>query len=361
MKNLKAKSVQLDQLLLDPNNFRFEGEKKRTTVLSKRFAEAPIQNAAQLRLETDGIEELKQSILTNGFLPVERIVVAPWADSDPNDPKYLVLEGNRRTAALRRIRADHATGADVPDKLIESLDDIPVIVLEDEDRSSYLSIMGIRHVGGVKEWGGYQSAKLVADMKDEHKMGSRDVASTVGLSVQEVNRRYKAFKAIEQMRRDEEFGEYVNAELYPLFHEALATPALRNWLAWNDTTLSFENDETKTKFYSLLSPYVDKTAETRPPKITTYLQVRELKNILDNDDALASLNDFDQDFSGAVGILKAIDAQRDWPSKVKSAANALNHMGIVESKSLSAREQQALKELKAVIDTILDGLTTPAE
>lgn len=355
LQNLKAEDVKLDQLLLDPNNFRFEGEKKRAKVQSKRFSEATVQSAAQARLEADGIDELKQSILTNGFLPVERIVVANWPESPEGTQKYVVLEGNRRTAALKKIRSDEATGADVPTELISSMDSIPVIVLTDGDEGSYLSIMGIRHVGGIKEWGGYQSAKLISDLKDVHKMSSRDVASTVGLSVQEVNRRYKSYKALEAMRDDDEFSEYVSADLYPLFHETLATPALRSWLKWSDTNCTFDDATNRTILYSLLSPFVDKALISRPPKITTYLQIREMKNLLENDDAFSSLVDLEQDFSDASAFVKAKDAMRDWPSKVASAANALNHMGILESKDLTDKQKKTLGDLRKIIDVLLDG------
>ena len=355
MQKLRPETVRLDQLLLDPNNFRFEGEKKRTRTPSKRFAEPTVQSSALLRLETDGIDELKESILTNGFLPVERIVVREWKESAKGDQKYVVLEGNRRTATLGRIQKDAAAGATVSPEIIDSLSTLPVIVLEDEDESAYLSIMGIRHVGGIKEWGGYQSAALISDLKTKHKMSSRDVASTVGLSVQEVNRRYRSFRALEQMRSDEEFGAYVDSDLYPLFHEALATPALRAWLKWSDTKYEAEDEENRTLFYSLVSPFVDREQKNRPPKITTYLQVRGLKSVLDNEDAYESLRDLEQDFSDAAAFVKAKDSLKDWPSKVKSAAAALNHMGIVESKSLTAAQLKVLEDLKVVVDTLLAG------
>ena len=49
--------------------------------------------------------------------------------------------------------------------------------------------MGIRHVGGIKQWGGYQRAKLIADLRDEHDLEPGDIAEKLALSVVEVNRR----------------------------------------------------------------------------------------------------------------------------------------------------------------------------
>ena len=48
-----------------------------------------------------GVTELQYSILRNGFLPLDRIVVRPISGSNG---KYVVVEGTRRLAALRFLR-----------------------------------------------------------------------------------------------------------------------------------------------------------------------------------------------------------------------------------------------------------------
>jgi hypothetical protein len=35
------------------------------------------------------------------------------------------------------------------------------------------------------------------------------------MTVHEVNRGYRAFKALQQMQEDEDFGEHAHAEMYP--------------------------------------------------------------------------------------------------------------------------------------------------
>ena len=67
---------------------------------SPGFSEESVQQRAHARLRAEeNLVTLKKSILTNGFLPVERMVVRPYGDGDPQ--KYLVVEGNRRTAAIQ--------------------------------------------------------------------------------------------------------------------------------------------------------------------------------------------------------------------------------------------------------------------
>lgn len=350
-------SVPLDQLLLDPNNYRFKGEQDRPVVAEKRFTDATVQKKAAERLRADGLAELKQSILSNGFLPVERIVVKAHEhlpDGEDTE-RYVVLEGNRRVATLLWIKEDAETGAEVDESVLEALDDIPVIQLSADDPSSYLAIMGIRHVGGIKEWGGYQSAKLVSELKSDHGLSTQEVASKLGLSAVEVNRRFKAFRALEGMRESEEYGDYVSSDLYPLFHEALAAPKLRTWLGWDDDSLECLDEDHRDVFYSLLSPHTDETQKLRPPKITSYSQVRELKLLVANEDAYASLLDPEKSFSDASALVKSADASREWPAKVRSATSALNHMGLIESKQLSPTQLALLTELNGLVGALLEA------
>lgn len=346
--------VGVEQLLLDPNNYRFQGDKGRPEVPPKRFAEPKVQSAIQQRLEDDGISELKQSILSNGFLPVEKIVVKKWEGAADPPNRYVVLEGNRRVATLKRLVADDETGAATPEGLIASFKNLSLIELTTDDPSDYLSIMGVRHVGGIKEWGGYQSAKLVYELKDDFALSTQQVAARLGLSAQEVNRRYRSFRAIEEMRADEEFGEFVTSDLYPMFHEALAIPRIREWLCWDDATFSFAKD-THRLFYGLIAPHKDETGATRPPKMSSYSEVRELRAVLDNEDAYQSLLELTKPFSDATALVKAADAGKDWPAKVRSALNALNHMGILESTSLSASQIKLVAELHKLSEKLLDG------
>lgn len=69
------------------------------------------------RIKKDSVTELKQSISENGFVEVERIVVRSYGDR--NDDRYLVVEGNRRTAALKLLELDHLGGVDFDDRVTD--------------------------------------------------------------------------------------------------------------------------------------------------------------------------------------------------------------------------------------------------
>jgi len=95
----EASDISLSKLLLDPNNYRFLDRKKFKKKASIRFHEDSVQRATLESLEQSyQLDELKHSILTNGYVPMERIIAVPYA-AKPGF--FLVVEGNRRVAALK--------------------------------------------------------------------------------------------------------------------------------------------------------------------------------------------------------------------------------------------------------------------
>lgn len=336
-----------DRLLFDPNNFRFQDEEGYVVADEGRFAEKTVQDRAYRRLRTEGIGELKSSILANGFLTVERLVVRPLAGTD----LYVVVEGNRRLAALRWIKEDHEAGLPVRQDVLDILANVPVVTLDAGPSSSaYLAIMGVRHVGGIKQWGGYQRAKLVTDLRDEFDLEVSEIASRLGMSRNEVNRRYRAFKALQQMQDDEEYMDEATSSMYPLFHEALALPVVREWLGWNDVDARFENLEQLRLFYSLITETApdEDGGDPRPPKLPTYIQVRELRNILPNPEAKQILFDPERSFPDALGVSKAEEFSRTWKSQVAEAVSVLNSISALELSSMEAADIAVIARLEAI-------------
>jgi ParB-like chromosome segregation protein Spo0J len=357
--SLEGAELPIDRLLLDPNNYRFQDEQNYVTADLNRFHEETVQDRAFRRIRNEGLLELKNSILTNGFLAVERLVVRRYAAKDDH---YVVVEGNRRLAALRWICNDYEAGVPVPDHVIEVTKAVPVLVLEsDDDESAYLSIMGVRHVGGIRQWGGYQRAKLVTELKDRHSLDGNDIAGRLGMSTQEVNRRYRAFKALQQMQEHEEYGDRATPQMYPLFHEAVSVPVVRKWMGWSDTESKFTDEDQLTAFYELVAPTEIEEGVKKDPKITTYSQVRELRTILQNPEAKRVLLDPTRSFHEAVGIAKAEELSRAWATQVAEAVSALNAIGALELRKLSREDLAEIERLRDLSQELLaayEKLTT---
>ena len=285
---IEARKIKPDDLLLDPNNYRFHDITGYRPVNKLRYAEEGVQERAlDLLTSTPGFElgALRDSIVSNGFVPFEQIVVeryAPVKDSE----KFLVVEGNRRVAAIKTLLRDQRAGTiELTAMVTASIAEFTVqeILGTDAERGEYQkTLMAIRHVTGVREWGSYQQAKLIVEM---YESGSRrefgEIAQRIGINAREVARRYRASKALAQMEEDEEFGEFASPKLYSFFHEAVSQPKVREWLGYSDRTFRAEDETARRVFYELLSPR-EVNGETLPPKLqNANQQVRLLKDIVD--------------------------------------------------------------------------------
>lgn len=203
MSNLYEDLISQKDLLFDPNNYRFQDLDNFVYAAEERFHEDTVQRRAYQRMrQEEGIQALKNSILRNGYLSVERIVVRPYHHATPQ--KWVVVEGNRRLAAVRWILEDYEGGVPIAPQALLSIEKLPAVVAEKSapDEVFRASLMGIRHVSGTKQWGGYQRAKLVTTMRDELGLDAGEVAERLAMSTQEVNRRYRAFKTLNQMQKN---------------------------------------------------------------------------------------------------------------------------------------------------------------
>ena len=342
-----SKELPLDSLLLDPNNYRLQDEEGFRATASDRAHLEQVQKGTFNRLKGTGLRELRDSIVSNGFLPIERIVVTPYTEGDAED-KYLVIEGNRRVASLKMIQDEAQGGVPIPATVVDVLSSVPCIVVEDEGQDAFFreTLMGIRHVGGIKQWGGYQRAKLIADLRDKHGLEGSDVAAKLGLSPREVNRRYRAFKALQQMRDNDDFGDFSEPSLYPIFHEAVERGEVREWLGWDAEDAKFKNEEALLQFYGLITPrQAEENGNELPPKIKAYGDVRQLKSILPNPDAKRYLLDADRTFLDALTVANRDDLSRKWRSELTEAVASLSNIGALEVANFSPADISLLDKL----------------
>lgn len=348
--------VSLDDIFLDPNNFRFKSPGSTAEVAERRFTEEKVQSQALERIRADGVGELKLSITENGFIPVERIVVRAIRSAEDDGRKYVAVEGNRRTAALKLLQKEHAGGVDLPDTVIEVFAEVPVLVAEDASPDDLLAIMGIRHVGGPKEWGGYQAARLVYQLLQENELAPREVASRLGLTVNEVNRRHRAFSALAQMTADEAFRDLVVPEMYPIFHEIVGQPSLREWLGWDAANYVFLNPDNRELLYTWMAGDEDKD-----PQITSFRDVRALRQVMENEDAFTAFKDDGQSLDQAVAIVNVDARATKWLPNVKVALKSLNEMNAEAIENLNDEALVVLKRLRARARAIIRGHEVAAE
>ncbi len=358
--NLNSITVEPEQLVLDPNNYRFHDlDNYRQVINRRKYADEYVQDKTLNLLQSTPsfeLQALKDSIATNGFVPLELIVVEEF-DEQEGKKRYLVLEGNRRIAAIKLLLDEIKSGnIAVPEEKVKTFRKFQAIELtgSKEERASFKQIlMAIRHVAGIREWGAYQQAKLIAELYDGYgRFGV--VAQAIGLKAGEVARRYRAIKALEQMRGDDEYGEYATPQLYAFFQEAISAPVVKEWVGWSDETYTANNTENRHNFYDLLLPRVV-DGETYPSKLKDIRQVRKLKDIVDKPLATSILLDPEKTLEDAINAASTEDAE-DIPGilehSIGQAIQALNRPGIEAWFTPTDREKQLWGKLLNVIDYI---------
>jgi hypothetical protein len=154
----RTHKVSPSHLLLDPNNYRFHDLSGYKRVSQReRYAEPGVQERAlQLLQTTESFElpALRDSILTNGFVPIEQIVVEKFAEAtaENDKPFYLVIEGNRRVASVKILLQDQAAGAaNIKADVLATLQQLPVVEIDGAkaERESYRqTLMASPRVGG---------------------------------------------------------------------------------------------------------------------------------------------------------------------------------------------------------------------
>lgn len=154
------------------------------------------------------IDELVMSILAYGFFEHEPLYV--MAD---NSGYYVVLEGNRRLAAIRSILNPKIVSGGKMDKFLSQINDelvrslenhIPVIILQ--NRQKAWQLLGFKHVNGPAKWGSYAKAKYIAQVHNEFGVELGKIAEQIGDANQTVRKLYQGLMVLEQAQEQAEFS-----------------------------------------------------------------------------------------------------------------------------------------------------------
>jgi len=313
--NLKKISVSIEDIYLDPNNPRFWSEKSDALpeVADKKTVDVKIQAIADDNLSGHDVENLKNSMLRNGFLTLDRVVVRKL---EGIENKYVVIEGNRRISALKTLREqieDETIAEDgIDEEYLERLfkDTNVVEVLEytgDDAKDIAWLLQGVRHISGIKEWDPAQQGKLVCDQIDREGLKFTEAGQKFGLSAQKVGRRYRSYKALVQMREDDEYQSKADNKYYSLFEAAIARKDVKTWLGWSDESSRFENDDNLMQFYSWIVPDEDNEGVRRihDPK-----HIKILGDLLsaDHKKLISKIDQFETTIEAAAQIISESEA-----------------------------------------------------
>ena len=187
---LEVTLVPVDDLHLDPRNPRI-----------RQVAEnLPEDEILEILWRDYSVDEIAMSIAYNRYFSHEPLFVAR------EDGRLVVVEGNRRLAAVRVLRdpglRKKLKATDLPaigEQAIRALDRLPVILCDRESEQVWRYI-GFKHVNGPQAWNSFAKAEYIAWVKNDLGTDLDQVASTIGDTHGTVARLYRAYMALQQAR-----------------------------------------------------------------------------------------------------------------------------------------------------------------
>lgn len=192
-----ATKVPVGQLRLDHRNPRLVGQ---TEDGSDESMIARLYRSAEL-------DELLQSISSNGYLDIEPLVVLQGSDENA----LVVLEGNRRLAALRllrepalvrRIEAAEKLRISVPEVEVSirpTLERVSVYGVDSRERAR--AFIGFKHINGPQKWDAYAKARFAADWYRTGRdagVGIQQIATAIGDRHDTIKRMVSAIYVLDQ-------------------------------------------------------------------------------------------------------------------------------------------------------------------
>ena len=192
----ETKLVDVKLLHFDTNNPRFTPDKRPDGDTDHAIV-------AELARSAD-ISELVQSIGTSGYINIEPLVVVVRAD------QLVVLEGNRRLAALKALRdtqlAQHAklSVPEFEEDIRATMDQILVYRVESEEDAREL--IGFKHINGPQAWDAFAKATFAARWLDaqagsESPLKLVDIANRMGDKHATIHRMVTAYYVLMQAER----------------------------------------------------------------------------------------------------------------------------------------------------------------
>ncbi len=164
------------------------------------------QEEVYKRMSDWSLHELATSFLENGFWGHEAVLCVE--EELDGEQALVVVEGNRRIAALKRLQRTYAgeersrtwrelaVDGGPPERLFEQ---VPYMLLP--SRTELDSFLGFRHVTGIKEWKPPEKARFIAKLIDERGMSYREVMRRIGSQTPVVERNYIAHCIFMQMEQ----------------------------------------------------------------------------------------------------------------------------------------------------------------
>ena len=283
--------ISVEQLLLDQENPR----------LAWRTEGNSQEDLVRILWTEMAVDEVVLSIAENGFFRSEPLFVISAEQESSGKPRYIVIEGNRRLAAVMLLRNDQlrkkikATNMpEIGEADRAKLDTLPAIVYP--DRESLWTSIGFRHINGIKEWDSFSKAKYIADVHEKYNVDLIAIAQKIGDRHATVKRLYRGYKLLEQAELQAGFDKEDrsrNRFYFSHLYTAADQPEFQRFLGIDPETSLARNPVPESKLPELAELmtwlYGRKSRDIEPIVRTQNPDLNTLRNVIGNSEAVSAL------------------------------------------------------------------------
>jgi hypothetical protein len=219
--------IEVSRLLFDDHNFRLSedtkglSQKELLKILNRDFDPLPIA----------------ESIVDNGYFVEEPLVVIPKPSSD----KFIVIEGNRRLAALkflleedlRPLSGDPNYWELLAKRLKKDISRVPVVVYQ--NREELTTFLGYRHITGILRWDPLAKARFINSLVERKgKKGDFvEIARETGSRKATIRDNYVAYRIVLQAKEDFDIDTSKLEKNFSVFYRALGNPSITGFIGLN--------------------------------------------------------------------------------------------------------------------------------
>lgn len=310
-------------------------------------------------IEFEVVEEVAESIKANGFFPHEPLIVTEW-----DAPGFVVLEGNRRLAALMLVlslpvvdQLEIPHGIDATDEQRERVRQVPVRRVSDRD--AVRDFLGFRHIGGLQKWKPEAKARY---LRDDVRRAVDDgvsedpfryVGRRVGSNAQGVRNPYLALELLVFAR--EELGldvRHVQFERFGVWNRAMNAAELREYLGigtprtYDEVTsaVAAVDQRRLTRVLNDLTPASGRGSAV----VSDSRDITAYGLVLANDDAREVL-----DATHDLQLARQIVEHAELPARIgKLAATVKTILTQIHHQAPSGELMEAVEELRGVVRTL---------
>lgn len=343
---LIPKNMLIEKIFLDIHNPRFLDDLFTPSVNKYSLTDEKAQELTRrILIEKYGANQLVESIQRVGFLKIDKIIVRKYENDN-----YIVVEGNRRVAAIKTILGlVKSRRIDLDKSILQTLTSLDVLLISEETENIELTsafLQGIRHISGVKNWGPYQQGRLIQYLVEENGYNFQEASLSVGLSPSRVSVILRAYQGLVQMQKDILYEKSATTSLFSHFEQAYIKIPIREWLGWDKEKNGFMNKDNLHFFYDMITIHGYKAQEVRD-YLPAVLVNKKVCNMFMSGDL--SLND-------AFFMTKPRFLKLD--SLLRSAVDTLLN---IDSHNLetTVKEQEMISQLHSISKLILQRSDVP--